>query len=316
MELIKYTDYKSLCKYSFENGEFYEGSEVLKGPAPSGPIFVHMGHIYFFFKRIQSLDKKYVVVSAASDYGLTNQAQDPVWFDMVKWIQNFVNVDAKSEYSPVLIPARCDHRFCKIDDKYSIKMHSWTGFTIDSVPVNVARWYATNINVDHPKVTRIPFGIPDWTYDKILARRQKGEHLKQKRPIDVFYSCSPNNVERMNLFNALRQISSGPVGQQLKIHIGDNMPHDDYVAGIFNSKYVLCPEGNGYDSFRVLEAIYAGAVPVLRGNTWNQVYQGLPVIYVSDWGQILKLKDFPQQTLDNTTADMVEWRYRITSESY
>ena len=316
MQMIQYTDYKSLCQFSFEHGSFYKGSEVTDTIPASVPIFVHMDHIYHFFKRIEGMNREFTVVSAGSDYGLTYQSQESVWFDMQKWISNFVSIDHKAEYSPVIIPPRCDVKYCKIDDKYSIKMHSWTGFTFEHIPNNVKHWYSTNINIDHPRITRIPFGIPDWTFSKIQARRQKSEHLKQKRTINIFYACSPNNVERVNLYNALKRIQSGPISEQANIYIGENMSHDDYVAALFNSKYVLCPEGNGYDCFRVLEALYAGAIPVLRGAAWNQVYNQLPCVIISDWGQILSaLPEFQPSPLDNTAADLVQWRQRIITKT-
>lgn len=50
-------------------------------------------------------------------------------------------------------------------------------------------------------------------------------------------------------------------------------------------KYVLCPRGNGMDTHRTWEALYAGSVPIIKESIWSEHLRalGLPVVIVPDF---------------------------------
>lgn len=64
----------------------------------------------------------------------------------------------------------------------------------------------------------------------------------------------------------------------------DGLPYNEYLQIFCNSKIVLCPMGNNCaDTFRLYEAIEAGALPIVEGaDYWSEF--GVPFPCVSDWG--------------------------------
>merc|ERR1712107_137888 len=53
-----------------------------------------------------------------------------------------------------------------------------------------------------------------------------------------------------------------------------------YLVGILAHRYVLCPPGEGKDTFRVWEALALGSVPMVAQSSLvsSGLYAGLPVV--------------------------------------
>jgi hypothetical protein len=63
-----------------------------------------------------------------------------------------------------------------------------------------------------------------------------------------------------------------------------------YLRQLATHQFVLAPRGNGIDTHRIWEAIYMGAVPVVRfvpemHRQWRDVDR-LPILFVDDWSQL------------------------------
>jgi len=109
MEKIVHTSYEKLADLTWETGNSLP---------ESGIIHVAFDHIYEFFRLIDGSPNKYILISSNSDYGLVEQANEPVERDLTKYFQM---IDVKGlNYSTLVIPARCNVELCRIDDKYSI----------------------------------------------------------------------------------------------------------------------------------------------------------------------------------------------------
>lgn len=296
MELILHNKWKTLAEF-----EYSDKNPVL--PPDGSVVFVHMEHIYQFFKDVAKTYNHYILISADSDYCLVEQAKHPVWFDMKKWF-NFVPLTEQQGYSPVVLPARCCSEFCKVDDALSIKVYSFTRATFDNIPENIVRWFATNIDFDIPGIEHIPFGIPEWNFDKITAMREAGMHKKGHKTYReaVYVNFQNNTMERVNMKNACRTWHN--------VHYVENeVSHDEYVDALFNMKYVISPPGNGFDCFRTLESIYCGAVPVILNSSFNEPYRDFAIF--SDHLLQFSPREWEDKELDNTPVDFGYWRDRI-----
>jgi hypothetical protein len=66
-----------------------------------------------------------------------------------------------------------------------------------------------------------------------------------------------------------------------------------YSRALHSHKYVLCPEGNGVDTHRLWETIYAGAIPLVPRNSWSNslIDLGFPVIQLDSWAPQNILKE-------------------------
>lgn len=62
---------------------------------------------------------------------------------------------------------------------------------------------------------------------------------------------------------------------------------NEYYTTLLNTKYVICPEGNGIDTHRVVEAWFCGCIPIVEDNPLIRLkYEGLPVLYTKDYSEI------------------------------
>ncbi len=57
----------------------------------------------------------------------------------------------------------------------------------------------------------------------------------------------------------------------------------EYRRELASSKFVLSPAGNGMDCHRTWEAIYLGAIPIVKQADWPFSRYNLPVLVISNW---------------------------------
>jgi hypothetical protein len=71
------------------------------------------------------------------------------------------------------------------------------------------------------------------------------------------------------------------------VYIADsNTSPRDYRELVKASKYVLSPPGNGPDCHRTWEAIYLGAIPIVKSEFWPFSGMDLPVNVLNNWSDL------------------------------
>jgi hypothetical protein len=288
---IHYNQWQTLCDVVFD-GTLPDGNQTVYCPADE---------LYDFFRLIEGTPNKYVLVSANSDYGITEQVKEPVNRDMAKYF-NMIDVDGLG-YNPILVPPRCEAGYCRITDKYSIKMYSWTKRTFDKIPDNIVTWFGTNLNIEDDRIIHIPFGIPDWTFDKV--------EKTIKTDFSIYINLQSNTLERVMIKNAFRGYPD--------VIIEDSVSHEDYVSRLKQCPFIFSLPGNGYDCFRTLEALYCGSMPVIVNDIWSQAYSEMPVIVVNNYhGMYEQLREIWEKSggkmdlsIDVPALSLVEWANRI-----
>jgi hypothetical protein len=107
----------------------------------------------------------------------------------------------------------------------------------------------------------------------------------RKEQILVSFSVSTNVTERSNALNNAEQFSE------------INLRHfqgsvSDYHQELLNSRFVLSPPGNGFDCHRTWEAIYLGAIPIVKEKYWPFSHLDLPVVVVQEWSELSRIHEF------------------------
>lgn len=309
--MIKYDVYPHFCDYVFDKPETenkYPNMKVVTTPPNENcVVYVPMDWIHAFFQLCADKPFKYVVVSANSDYGVEYQANSPVSEDMWKWIR-FIGPEDLG-YRDLNVAARCDIQLCKKTDKYSIKVYSYTKATFHKIPHNVVKWFATNADIEHPKVVNIPFGIPHWTYDIIERKRDWVPSFHNKKN-KIYVNFQPNTIERLSLLRTLD-------GQQ-GFHVESEWPldKDKYIDKMAEFKFVLSPTGNGLDCFRTWEALALGCVPVVFDGNWSDSWTDMPIVRIKTMDDLnisRLLSNIPASpTFDKSTDHY--WEERIQKE--
>jgi hypothetical protein len=87
-----------------------------------------------------------------------------------------------------------------------------------------------------------------------------------------------------------------------------------YLQSLRTASLVVCPEGNGVDTFRLWETLYMGGTPVvLRHKALNRLLQKFPVIQVDSWEEILDERDMQRRWEE---LDSFVWDWEMLSPTY
>ncbi len=271
-------------------------------------VFCYLDDIAEFFNEIKTSPYKYIIISACSDYGLCHQKDHPVYKDMQKWLK-FITVPDDHDYNALNIPPRCNMSHCKINDTFSVRIHTWTKDTFDEIPDNVIEWYSTNNLIEDRRIIRIPFGIPQYS-DDIIKQYYLGNGFKLNK---MYVNFQANTVLRGEIKQVLRTVDWCECPSA-------TMPIDQFLEEMKKCQYVIAPCGNGYDCYRNLEAIYIGTIPVVETGVWNEAYEGLPFVSLDSYNELgldnlhnkrQQISHLLKQDLTGTRADMDYWEQRI-----
>ena len=61
---------------------------------------------------------------------------------------------------------------------------------------------------------------------------------------------------------------------------------ESYLEDLASSYFVLSPRGHGLDCHRTWEALYMGAIPIVKSSGMDALFSDLPVLIVKDWSEI------------------------------
>lgn len=124
-------------------------------------------------------------------------------------------------------------------------------------------------------------------------------HRVGMRDLDWSFSGQVNHPRRVEVVEELGKLIGGEVHRTPGFTRGLN--HEDYARLLARSKTVACPSGPySPDSFRLHEALEAGAVPIADATCpaydahgyWQQVFEGpVPFQEVDDWSDVSKMID-------------------------
>lgn len=119
---------------------------------------------------------------------------------------------------------------------------------------NLLHWYATNATMEDERITHIPIGVSYGKHDPILDEVMAMNIPKNKLLSTDCFAIHSWVEERTLCANAMRRNN---------LVMDERKSYRDYLISLKQSMFVLCPIGNGIDTFRFYEALYMGCVPII-----------------------------------------------------
>jgi hypothetical protein len=119
---------------------------------------------------------------------------------------------------------------------------------------------------------------------KKLIKQGIPSSQERKNQILVSFSITTNRSERLSAIESVQKISEIEV-----VDFHGNV--SAYQRELLKSRFVLSPPGNGMDCHRTWEALYLGAIPVVKRRFWPFTHLDLPVIILDDWDELSKLHE-------------------------
>ena len=148
--------------------------------------------------------------------------------------------------------------------------------------------YAVNLLVNSQSSTPIPIGLENRNYftngipKDFVKLIEPGLKITPDRDILLLqaFSIHTNRTEREACNRIAVQLGSKTL---------ENSSPSNYRKALLESKYVLSPAGNGFDCHRTWEAMYLGAIPIVRRVHWPFTNMNLPVLLIDEWEDLLTL---------------------------
>jgi hypothetical protein len=248
-----------------------------------------MGSIPEFFNKIRfEYGQKYVVISSRCDYGLHYQREYPPYMDYPKAAAMFIGpASSHGGYDDVTLGARINRKRCNPTDQYSLKCYSFTEATFPSIPTCVMKWFVTNNTVrDDSRIVDLPFGINGTDGQKsagdAIFDKASNMDWTKSREKDLYTNFQFYTNERMRLFHLYYNMDFGKVEK--------DTPFDNYLDQLECHNCNLCPPGNGIDTYRSLETLYMGCIPIMELHPGLMFYTrlNLPIVFTSSLEAVTK----------------------------
>ncbi len=165
----------------------------------------------------------------------------------------------------------------------------------------VKRIFGTNLLAKQNISIPIPLGITNMGVDGpfhnllgdpelFLRADEDSDFLTHFEPtIYANFSVANNIRTRGELMKVLSSLPR-PIRVEFSIPEFTKSARLKYLDNCRRSAFVVCPEGNGFDTHRLWETLYMGGVPVVRKNNYiSPLIAGLPVLQVRNWAELQDL---------------------------
>jgi hypothetical protein len=155
---------------------------------------------------------------------------------------------------------------------------------------SIDRIYSVNLVDASEKVTAIPLGLESPSYRSAgrLKDFTRKINYQTKTRVYSFLAVWNNEtypetrVEALNIY--LHRKDTFATGERIAPQTFHNLAR--------RSLFVVCPRGNGLDTHRVWEALYLGAVPMIRKSEYFAALKGWPVWIVESWDEPFRYNRF------------------------
>ena len=154
-----------------------------------------------------------------------------------------------------------------------------------------SNWFAVNKNVSNPKIRSIPLGIcadcNDSSVHPILGNKEQMIEVMKlpktsKNLAYMNFKIENYPAERQQVYDMFKDTPWTKTDDCVYTKEGRR----NYLQEIRDSKFVICPRGNGIDTHRMWEALYLGSIPIVKKCITFFEFADLPILFIDDWSVI------------------------------
>lgn len=158
------------------------------------------------------------------------------------------------------------------------------------------RWFAQNLDTNHPKLDRIPIGMDYHTMQTAADYWGPGIQSAEKQEADLIRiaSTAPEFSKRSfiaycNWTNSInstdRQECIKKIPKEFCFIEQQRVSRIQSWENQAKHMFVISPEGIGMDCHRTWEALLLGCIPVVTKSNCDEIFEDLPVWIVNDWSE-------------------------------
>ncbi len=153
-------------------------------------------------------------------------------------------------------------------------------------PKCITKWFAQNVNYQHPDLIPVPIGIENH-FGPSKGSLIDVEFIESSLPIIVegkihnkiycnFKNTHPNRENVRNILGGISFIQDS------------DLSSTDYHLQMSKFLFIASPRGNGIDCHRTWEALLVGSIPIVERHFMFDAYPTLPIIQIDDWREVLE----------------------------
>jgi hypothetical protein len=146
------------------------------------------------------------------------------------------------------------------------------------------KWFAQNVDIEHPKISSIPIGIANekWPHGNIETLLNViDENNKKNNLIYCNFTINTNYSERTNCLEKVTDLG---------IKMSPPKNFKNYLKELSQSYFVISPNGNGVDCHKTWESLYLKTIPIVTESTNINFYKDFPILIIKNWEEIKKIQ--------------------------
>jgi len=129
-------------------------------------------------------------------------------------------------------------------------------------PPSVSVWFSTNVNYQNEALVPIPLGLANEYSPKNLFKSDYTNLIPVNKKSNFIYLNFEDNTNYFHRNYLKRKLTDNG----LTILENQKITKFKYLENLNKFQYILCPFGNGFDTHRIWETLYAGSLPVIPYN--------------------------------------------------
>jgi hypothetical protein len=152
-------------------------------------------------------------------------------------------------------------------------------------------WFATNVELDHPKLFSLPLGVGNPIKCDLSALREVQDLRPVKtRLFEASFGVGTNVPERTYCI------------EQTGIRPTEKLPWRQFFERLASSYFCVSPRGNGVDCYRTWQALYLRTIPIVTRSPLTDQHPELPFVVLEDWSEFRSI-DFSAELYERTWCD-------------
>ena len=148
-------------------------------------------------------------------------------------------------------------------------------------PNCISEWFSINVDNAVNGINPLPIGLSNEHFEKTLDHTyySKFEHIDFKDKVNKLYVNFEVNTNFNQRYKLIKLFSKKPwaVVETNKLTLSK------YLENLNKYKFVLCPWGNGIDTHRLWETLYAGSIPITKHHYTYSTTKGLPILTLNNY---------------------------------
>lgn len=158
------------------------------------------------------------------------------------------------------------------------------------------------VNCESQSAIPIPLGFRDHQYatHTLLYQIRNEPPVERTIPVLLNFLIATNPVERGAVFNYFKDkpfchsdTEYIHMAYEKSLTFADKtvvQKRIDFYRTLKQSRFAICPPGNGKDTHRVYECIWFGVIPIVKTSWMDRIYRQLPIWIVNDWSEVTEEK--------------------------